>query len=116
MSSNKLRAKAELKSAKGMVERRQAVVDSIGQEKSEAEARANYESMVSCLIECEKHHNRIMEMVDSTNSGSALESSALVDWSRKWVLECQQNLVNTWGADFGEVTQFVVSMKEMRGY
>ena len=76
---------SELAYAKGMVSRRQNVVESLGLEGSSAEAVGAYRSLAGCLREVLKHHNNVMSMVNDATAGAALESSLLVDSCRAWL-------------------------------
>lgn len=105
MNTQRMSPRDEAKFAKGMVERRQAVVDNIGQEETSGEAWNNYQSMLACLLECEKHHNNVMAVIDDKTAGYGVETSALVDWSRKWVRQCEENLTDKWGVSMGAVTE-----------
>lgn len=96
---------SELKSAKGMVERRQVIVEDIGNEEKVGYAVENLRSMLTCLKECEKHHNRVMTMVDDSNAGVALQTSALVDYSRKWVAQAELNLHEKWGYSLFQIQE-----------
>ena len=96
-------AKKELSHAKGVVERRQAVANDIGNEDAAGYAMNNYQSMLICLFECEKHHNNAMSVLDDNNAGIVEETSALVDWSRKWVRQCEENLIMRWDVDAEDV-------------
>lgn len=87
----------ELKSAKGMVERRQAVVEDMGKEEKAGFAVENLRSMLMCVKECEKHHNRVMTVVDDKTASVGVETSALVDYARKWVTQGEKNLRDVWG-------------------
>lgn len=93
----------ELRYAKGMVERRQEVTYDIGSEENVAQVWANYDSMLACLFECEKHHNNVMSVLDQKSVGIAEETSALVDWSRTWVRQCEQNLIMKWDVNAEQV-------------
>lgn len=86
----------EVKFAQGMVERRRQTVDSIGSEKTVGEALGNLRSMLACLKECEKHHNNVMVNISDETAGLGVETSALVDYSRKWVAQAEHNLRTVW--------------------
>lgn len=93
----KINVKRELSFAEGMVERRHATVENIGHEKRVGEAVENFRSMLVCLKECEKHHNNVMQEVSDDTAGVGVETSALVDFCRKWVAQCEHNLRTVWG-------------------
>lgn len=96
MNTQRIIPGSELKFAKGMVERRRDIADEIGSETDVAQAIDNYRSMLACLKECEKHHNRVMSVIDDRTAGYGIETSALVDWSRKWVRQSESLLVEKW--------------------
>jgi len=87
--SNKLKMSNEAKFARGMVERRQASIDKIGLEESRVQALETYRSLAACLREVTKHHNNIMGLVDDSTAGLAIETSALIDNSRKWLAQSE---------------------------
>ena len=86
----------EVKFAQGMVDRRRQTVDAIGFESSKGEAMDNFRSMLVCLKECEKHHNNVMVNISDETAGAGVETSALVDYSRKWVAQAEHNLRTVW--------------------
>lgn len=105
ISEKKVSPHSELRSAKGMVMRRQDVVKDIGQEDSKGYAINNYRAMLMCLKECEKHHNNVMQVITDKVAGVALETSALVDYTRKWVAESERVLRDKWEATDGELDE-----------
>lgn len=105
MNTQRMSPRDEAKYAKGMVERRQTVAEEIGSEPTVGQSWDNYQSMLTCLHECEKHHNNVMALIDDETAGYGIETSALVDWSRKWVRQAEQNLTDKWGVSMAVVTE-----------
>ena len=75
--------------ARGMVERRQELVKKIGLEESRWEALHAYTELAGCVREVAKHHNNIVSVVDDASAGYALETSLLLDNSRKWLAQSE---------------------------
>lgn len=101
----KINVKRELEFAQGMVDRRRVTVENIGQEKRVGEAVDNFRSMLACVRECEKHHNNVMANISDATAGVGVETSALVDYARRWAAQAEHNLRTVWGFSDGDVEE-----------
>lgn len=105
-------AEEELKFAKGMMDRRENVRAGLRNATSKSEAVGNYRSLLRCLVEVQKHHNRIIKTVDNETAGYAHESSLLLDSARNWVSQARA-IAMARGATLSEVNDVDRQMQDM---
>lgn len=93
---------SELRSAEGMIERREKQAESIGSSGSKKEAMILHRSMTSCIKEVSKHYRNILRSVDNESAGHAITAIELVHKARSWH-EKSLDALGAWGVTEDEV-------------
>jgi hypothetical protein len=86
----------ELKSAQGMVSRREVDATRIGFAESGHEAGARYVSMTACVREVKKHLNNILSHISDKTAVHATECLKLLAIAEDWQQRAGDDL-HTWG-------------------
>jgi hypothetical protein len=96
-----MNVRKELMHAEAMLERRRAVLSSLGSESSSGDAVNVFCSMLTCLKEVQKHRDNVFSVVDDSTAGVALDMSMLLDEVKRWVLAAEDNAL-AWGVSRAE--------------